>query len=231
MANLTFNSIRIAGSKKQMQPILDFLLPIMEWDNKRTKQDFLKESEFTDVSLFESLVPLPEGIDWREFYGTGANPTKKIDGYNYDITNYQENGDVRVIDLAVETAWVPCDGFCLQLSDKYGVSVMNEWDGDEIGIYLATNGEVIRDDWWSDRSEGIYNLNPDDFNHFFEAEVLSQLENGDYDGCTIDEFMEEFQYITNQEHIDEMRDAFQQYYESEQISLDKTMDKIRDNNF
>lgn len=231
MANLTFNSIRISGSKKQMQPILDFLLPIMEWDNKRTKQDLFKESEFTDVSLFESLVPLPEGIDFREFYGTGANPTKKIDGYNYDITNYQENGDVRVIDLAVETAWVPCDGFCLQLSNKYGVSVLNEWDGDEIGVYLATNGEVIRDDWWSDRSEGIYKLNPDDFNHFYECEVMSQLENGDYDGCTIEEFMEDFKYITNQEHIDEMRDAFKEYYENEKISLDKTMDKIRDNNF
>jgi len=214
MANLTFNSIRIIGGKKQMQPILDILLPIMEWDSKRkTKEDFLKESEFTDVSLFESLVPLPEGIEFREFYGTGANPTKKIDGYNYDITNYLKNeeGDV-VLDLSVETAWVPCDGFCLQLSNKYGVVVINEYDGDEIGIYVATNGEVIRDDWWSDRAEGVYNLNPDDFNHFYECEVMSQLENGDYDGCTIEEFMEDFKYITNQEHIDEMRDAFKEHY-------------------
>jgi hypothetical protein len=214
MANLTFNSIRIIGGKESMQPILDILLPIMEWDNSRkTREDFLKESEFTDVSLFESLVPLPEGIDFRDFYGTRANPTKKIDGYNYDITNYLKNeeGDV-VLDLFVETAWVPCDGFCLQLSNKYGVSVINEYDGDEIGIYAATNGEVLRDDWWSDRAEGVYKLNPDDFNHFYECEVMPQLENGGYDGCTIEDFMEDFKYITNQEHIDEMRDAFKEYY-------------------
>jgi hypothetical protein len=214
MANLTFNSIRISGSKKQMQPILDFLLPIMDWDNKRTKQDLFKESEFTDVSLFESLVPLPEGIDWREFYGTGANPTKKIDGYNYDITNYQENGDVRVIDLAVETAWVPCDGFCLQLSNKYGVSVLNEWDGDEIGVYLATNGEVIRDAWWSDRTEGIYKLNPDDFNHFLECEVVSQFDNDDFDGYTLEEFLDEFKYVINEEHIKELTEMFNEHYNS-----------------
>ena len=73
MANLTFNWIEIAGSKESMQPILDILLPIMEWDSKRkTKEDFLKESEFTDVSLFESLVALPDGIEFREFYGTGG---------------------------------------------------------------------------------------------------------------------------------------------------------------
>ena len=217
MANLTFNSIRIIGGKESMQPILDILLPIMEWDNKRTPgrsiDEYLNSEFFTDLSLFESLVPLPEGIDFREFYGTGANPTKKIDGYNYDITNYVKNeeGDA-VIDLAVETAWVPCDGFCLQLSNKYGVSVINEYDGDEIGIYTAINGEVLRDDWWSDRAEGVYNLNPNDFNHFYECEVMSQLENGDYDGCTIEEFMEDFKYITNQEHIDEMRDAFKEHY-------------------
>ena len=78
MANLTFNSIRISGSKKQMQPILDFLLPIMEWDNKRTRQDLLKESEFTDVSLFESLVPLPEGIDFGSSMALGLTLPKKL---------------------------------------------------------------------------------------------------------------------------------------------------------
>jgi hypothetical protein len=217
MANLTFNSIQIAGGKKEMQPILDILLPIMEWDNRKPDgltdiNDYLNSEFFTDLSLFESLVPLPEGIDFRDFYGTGANPTKKIDGYNYDITNYVENENDRVLHLAVETAWVPCDGFCLQLSNKYGVSVINEYDGDEIGIYMAISGEVIRDDWWSDRAEGVYSLNPNDFNHFYECEVMSQLENGDYDGCTIEEFMEDFKYITNQEHIDEMRDAFNEYY-------------------
>ena len=213
MANLTFNSIQIDGSKEAMQPILDILLPIMEWDSKRkTKEDFLKESEFTDISLFESLVPLPTGLDFRDFYGTGANPTKKPDGYNYDITNYEENGNDRVIHLAVETAWVPCDGLCLQLSNKYGVSVINEYDGDEIGIYMAINGEVITDKWWSDRAEGIYNLNPNDFNHFLESEIVSQLEDGDYNDYNLEEFLEEFGYITNQEHLKELTEMFNKHY-------------------
>lgn len=213
MANLTFNSIRIVGSKEAMQPILDILLPIMEWDNKRkTKEDFLKESEFTDISLFESLVPLPEGVDWREFYGTGANPTKKRNGYNYDISNYEENGNDRVIDLAVETAWVPCDGFCLQLSNKYKVAVTNEWDGDEIGIYSAFAGDVVIDEWWSDRAEGIYKLNPNDFNHFIECEVISQFDNDDFDGYTLQEFLDEFKYVTNEEHIKELTEMFNEHY-------------------
>lgn len=215
MANLVFNSIQISGSKESMQPILDFLLPIMEWDNKRkTKEDFLKPSEFTDVSLFESLVPLPEGIDFRDFYGTGANPTKKPNGYNYDITKYIDEGVNVAINLAVETAWVPCDGFCLQVSHKYNVLVTNEWDGDDIGIYVANNGEVITDKWWDDRAEGIYKLNPDDFNHFLECELVPQLEGGDYDDYTFEEFMEEFKYITNQEHIDEIREIFESHLES-----------------
>ena len=215
MANLTFNWIEIAGSKEDMQPILDILLPIMEWDNKRkTKEDFLKESEFTDISLFESLVPLPEGVDWREFYGTGANPTKKRNGYNYDISNYEENGNNRVIDLAVETAWVPCDGFCLQLSNKYKVAVTNEWDGDEIGIYSAFAGDIVIDEWWSDRAEGIYKLNPNDFNHFIECEVISQFDNGDFDGYTLQEFLDEFEYVTNEEHIKELTEVFEEHCNS-----------------
>lgn len=213
MANLTFNSIQITGSKEAMQPILGILLPIMEWDNKRkTKEDFLKESEFTDISLFESLVALPEGIDFRDFYGTGANPTKKPDGYNYDITNYTENGNDVVLDLAVETAWVPCDGFCLQVSNKYGVSVTNEFDGDEIGIYTAINGEVITDKCWSDRAEGVYSLNPNDFNHFLECEVVSQFECDDFDGYTLKEFLDEFKYVTNEKHIKELTEMFNEHY-------------------
>jgi hypothetical protein len=213
MANLTFNSIQIIGNKDAMQPILDILLPIMEWDSKRkTKEDFLKESEFTDISLFESLVPLPEGVDWRDFYGTGANPTKKPNGYNYDITDYKEDGNVRIVSLAVETAWVPCDGFCLQLSNKYGVSVTNEWDGDEIGIYSAFAGEAVIDEWWSDRAEGIYKLNPNDFDHFIECEVVSKFDNDEFDGYTLQEFLDEFKYVTNEEHIKELTDMFNEHY-------------------
>jgi len=215
MANLTFNSIQIAGGKESMQPILDILVPIMEWDSKRTtREDFLGESEFINLSLFESLVALPEGIDFREFYGTSAIPTKKNNGYNYSIDNYAENEDWRAITLSIETAWSPCEGFCLQVSNKYGVSVTNDWDGDGIGVYTAINGEVVKDVWWNDRAEGVYKLNPDDFNHFLECEVESLLETGDYDDYTFEEFLEEFKYVTNEEHIKELKEVFKEHCDS-----------------
>lgn len=230
MANLTFNSIQITGTKEAMQPILDVLLPIMEWDNKKPSER--EESEFFEnLSLFESLLPLPEDINWRDFYGTGANPTKKSDGYDYSIEDYTEDGDNRSIRLSVETAWVPCDGFCLGLSGKYNVSVTNLWNGDDVGMYVATNGEVVTDKWWTDRAEGIYNLNIDDLSFFFESEVIPQLEGGDFDDCSLEEFLEGYSFITNQEHIQEITDMFLQHYEDKEISLNKTMDKIRNNNF
>jgi Ferredoxin-like domain in Api92-like protein len=213
MANIVFNWIEISGSKKQMQPVLDILLPIMEWaGSRKTREDFLKESEFTELSLFESLVPLPEGIDFREFYGTSAIPTKKSNGYNYDITDCIEKEDLVTIILSIETAWSPCEGFCLQVSNKYNVSVTNDWEGDGIGTYTATNGEVVKDDWWSDRAEGVYKLNPNDFNHFLECEVTSQIECGDFDGYTLEEFLDEFKYVTKEEHIKEITDMFNEHY-------------------
>lgn len=195
MPNWCSNTISIYGSKEKMKPIVDKL----------------REIEDTNDPIMESLIGMP---DKPSNYVTNG-------WWNYNLNRFGTKWDVRVGDIPnliieddnvlfdFDTAWSPPIEFLQNLCKMYKVRAKIEYAEsgcDFAGVALINIKGAIFDRCMS-YLEGIYHF----FDYFWE-EVDNTAEWA-CDEETLEEFMERFIFITDEKHLEEIKETFNNHIE------------------
>jgi len=202
MPNWCNNNIVITGSKENMKPLVKKF----------------RELEDTKENVMETII------------GTPDKP-KNYDGggwYNYNCERFGCKWDFPADDiptLSIEderiefdcmTAWAPPNAFLENLCKMYKVEAVMKYaePGMDFAGVFSVDEEGGGDESMS-YLEGVYHL----FDHFWEdvdmyAEMAVENEEE-----TLDDFMEQFDFITNDNEIDEIKQVYLNH-----IEMKKTFD-------
>jgi len=146
-----------------------------------------------DNNVFKTLIDVPQDEDWY-------NTNLKYFGTKWDVSYYEcdpQEIDDECIVLMPNTAWSPPIEFGVNLAKKYGVEVemyYYESGMDFCGkAYINSDGTYTEEDYGY--MEGLYHFDAD----YFWMEVGYYVENAVEDGQSVEEFLEEYAYLPEQD--------------------------------
>jgi hypothetical protein len=195
MPNYCANYITISGDEKS----IGFLTRIIEG---------IPQEERNNSNVFETLIGRePEINDEQYVSGGWYNSNIGWFGTKWDVSynDCQFQFSESSIIMMPQTAWSPPIGFGVRLHEKYGVNVELQYEEsgcDFCGRTIIENQEIIEEDYGF--LEGKYKLD----NEGFWYEVESDIEYAINDETSVDEFMERFHFVDEED-----RNEIQKMYE------------------
>lgn len=195
MPNWCSNYITITGDKKSIQLLT------------RVLEDIPQEKR-SDSIIFETLIGREPEMSETEYQNGGwydANigwfGTKWDVSYNECQFQFTEDSII----MMPETAWSPPIGFGVRLHEKYGVNVELQYEEpgcDFCGRTTIENQNIVEEDY--SFLEGKYILD----NEAFWYEVDSDIEYAMDSDTSIDEFLERFSFVSEDDY-NEIKEMFE----------------------
>lgn len=195
MPNWCSNYITITGDKKSIQLLT------------RVLEDIPQEKR-SDSIIFETLIGREPEMSETEYQNGGwynANigwfGTKWDVSYNECQFQFTEDSII----MMPETAWSPPIGFGVRLHEKYGVNVELQYEEpgcDFCGRTTIENQNIVEEDY--SFLEGKYILD----NEAFWYEVDSDIEYAMDSDTSIDEFLERFSFVSEDDY-NEIKQMFE----------------------
>jgi hypothetical protein len=177
MPNWCLNKIKISGNKKNRRRVSQII-------------ENLHEQDDDEIGLLESLVGKDPTISEEDYFNGGWYESNiNYWGTKWDLADndfiFEETEDS--IHLEFETAWSPPIEFCELLSKKYGVGVKIKYFEPGLGLSgifeVDNNGEKIRDDYYQNLLEGLYNYDKSMFwekiENIIEEYFIDKIELGE----------------------------------------------------
>jgi hypothetical protein len=195
MPNWCSNYITITGDKKSIQLLT------------RVLEDIPQEKR-SDSIIFETLIGREPEMSETEYQNGGwydANigwfGTKWDVSYNECQFQFTEDSII----MMPETAWSPPIGFGVRLHEKYGVNVELQYEEpgcNFCGRTTIENQNIVEEDY--SFLEGKYILD----NEAFWYEVDSDIEYAMDSDTSIDEFLERFSFVSEDDY-NEIKQMFE----------------------
>ena len=156
--------------------------------------------------MFELLVgKLADGQTESEYMNNWYDTNCARWGCKWDVDIELEgiSFDNDCIGMWIETAWSPCNDFLRLLSEKYGVDVENSYveaGSDFAGMFVIEDGNESDECYTYLR--GMYEFDYESF--LFEAQNQLEYMVGDDTIATLEEWLNEFEYVENKEDLIEL---------------------------
>jgi hypothetical protein len=187
MPNWCSNYITITGDEKSIGLVTRILegIPLHERDNS---------------NVFETLIGREPEIN-EENYNNGGWYDSNIGwfGTKWDVSynecqfEFSEN----TIIMMPQTAWSPPIGFGVRLHEKYGVNVELQYEEpgcDFCGKTTIENQSVVEEDYGF--LEGKYHLDNESFWYEVDSDIEYAIENE----TPLDDFMERFDFVDEEDY-------------------------------
>lgn len=195
MPNWCSNYITITGDEKSIGLVTRILegIPLHERDNS---------------NVFETLIGREPEIN-EENYNNGGWYDSNIGwfGTKWDVSynECQFQFSDNTIIMMPQTAWSPPIGFGVRLHEKYGVNVELQYEEpgcDFCGKTTIENQSLVEEDY--DYLEGKYHLDNESFWYEVESDIESALD----DDKSVDEFMESYGFV-DEEDFNEIKGMYE----------------------